>query len=137
MQFQTYAHQKEARPKDAAKAFDAGMTMLTQGHSEARRLIGGVRPPILDESGVATAVAHLVNEQTASKSRIIEPHSEVRFDRLAPILENAIYRIVQEGLTNACTHSKSEKVRVELVQHGDDLRIRIQDWGIGFVPWRF
>jgi signal transduction histidine kinase len=49
-------------------------------------------------------------------------------------MENAIYRIIQEGLTNACTHSKSEKVRVELVQHGDDLRVRIQDWGIGFVP---
>jgi two-component system, NarL family, sensor histidine kinase UhpB len=134
MQFQTYAHHKETRPKDAAKAYDAAMTMLSQGHSEARRLISGVRPPILDESGVATAIAHLVNEQRRQKGPQIELHSEVKFDRLAPIMENAIYRIVQEGLTNACTHSKSDRVRVELVQHGEDLQIRIQDWGTGFVP---
>ena len=45
VQFQTYGHLKDAKPGLAAKAFDAGMTMLAQGHSEARRLIGGVRPP--------------------------------------------------------------------------------------------
>lgn len=63
MQFQTYGHLKRTRPKEAAKAFDAGTTMLHQGHSEARRLISGVRPPILDESGVVAAIAHLVNDQ--------------------------------------------------------------------------
>ena len=39
------------------------MTMLRQGHFEARRLIAGVRPPILDEEGIVAAVGHLVNEQ--------------------------------------------------------------------------
>ena len=63
MQLQTYLHQKETNPKLAAKAYDAGMTMLQQGHFEARRLIAGVRPLILDESGVVAAVGHLVNEQ--------------------------------------------------------------------------
>ena len=33
--------------------------MLQQGHFEARRLIAGVRPPILDEAGVVEAIAHL------------------------------------------------------------------------------
>ena len=37
----------------------------------------------------------------------IELLSEVEFNRLAPILENAVYRIVQEGLANACRHSQS------------------------------
>ena len=88
------------------------MTMLRQGHFEARRLISGVRPPILDESGVVAAVAHLVNEQRRQKGPTIEFLSKVEFDRLAPILENAIYRIVQEGLANACRHSKSQTVRM-------------------------
>ena len=60
MQFQIYAHAQQANPKDAAKAFDTGMTMLQQTHAEARRLISGVRPPILDESGIMAAIAHLV-----------------------------------------------------------------------------
>lgn len=134
MQLETYAYQKDHKPKEAVKAFNAATTMLRQAHYEARRLISGVRPPILDESGVVTAIAHLVNERRAAKGPTIEFRSKVEFDRLAPIVENAIYRIVQEGLANACQHSESKRVRVELVQHDDWLRIKIQDWGIGFAP---
>ena len=73
--------------------------MLQQSHFEARRLISGVRPPILDESGVVAAIAHLVNDPASKGPKIDFP--TVTFKRLAPILENAVYRIVQEGLTNA------------------------------------
>ena len=110
MQIQAFAHLKDKHPKEAAKAFEAGLTMLQQGHFEARRLIAGVRPPILDESGVVEAVAHLVHEIGCDTGPKIENRSRVDFDRLDPTLENAIYRIAQEGLTNACKHSKSEKV---------------------------
>jgi signal transduction histidine kinase len=132
MQFQTFQHLKETKPKDAAKAFDAGVTMLQQGHFEARRLISGVRPPILDEEGVVAAVAHLVNEQRRLKGPKIEYRNNVDFDRLAPILENGIYRIAQEGLANACQHSGSERVRVTLLQREDRIRIEVRDWGVGF-----
>ena len=108
--------------------------MLRQGHFEARRLIGGVRPPILDESGVVPAIAHLVHEASSQKGPQIEYHAKVEFDRLAPILENAIYRVSQEALANACNHSKSPKVRVSLRQHGEQLRLEVRDWGIGFAP---
>ncbi len=134
MQFQTFDHQKESHPKLAAKAYAAGMTMLQQGHFEARRLIAGVRPPVLDEEGIVAAIAHLVHEQSRLKGPKIDYHSSVDFDRLVPILENAIYRIAQEGLANACQHSKSEKVRVSLLQREDQVRIEIRDWGIGFNP---
>ena len=43
------------------------------------------------------AVGHLVNEQNRLKGPKIEYRSRVDFDRLAPIVENAIYRIIQEG----------------------------------------
>jgi PAS domain S-box-containing protein len=132
MQFETYFYQKDARPEKAAKAYDAGMTMLRQGHSESRRLISGVRPPILDESGVVAAIAHLVSDWNSPKGPKIEYFSAVTFDRLVPIVENAIYRIAQEGLTNACQHSQSENVRVSLIQREDRVRIDIRDWGAGF-----
>ncbi|MHB1038311.1 MAG: sensor histidine kinase [Pirellulales bacterium] len=134
MQFDAFDHLKECKPQQAADAYHAGMTMLRQGHFEARRLISGVRPPILDESGVVEAIAHLVHEQGSATKQRIDFHSRVDFDRLVPTLENSIYRIAQEGLTNACQHSKSKQVRVTLLQHGDGVRIEIQDWGIGFDP---
>ncbi len=134
MQFQTFDHLKQRKPKEAARAYEAGMTMLQQGHVEARRLIAGVRPPVLDEQGIVAAIAHLVHEQSRLKGPQIDYHSRVDFDRLVPILENAIYRIAQEGLANACQHSKSKKVRVSFEQREDRVRIEIRDWGIGFNP---
>jgi PAS domain S-box-containing protein len=134
MQFETYFHQKDAKAKEAAKAYDAAMTMLRQGHFEARRLISGVRPPILDESGVVAAIAHLVSDQSLTEGAKVEFRSKVDFDRLAPTLENSIYRIAQEGLANTCQHSKSKKVKVSLLQRDDHVRIEIRDWGIGFDP---
>ena len=77
MQFQTFGHMKDKNPKEAAKAYDAGLTMLQQGHFEARRLIAGVRPPILDESGIVEAVAHLVHELGREKGPRIEYRSRV------------------------------------------------------------
>ena len=134
MQFQIYAHARTiaTKSKDSAKAFDAGMTMLQQSHTEARRLISGVRPPILDESGVIAAIAHLVYDPAFDQGPKIEFRSRVTFTRLAPIMENVIYRIVQEGLSNARNHSKSKKILVSLRQRGDRLRIKIRDWGVGF-----
>ena len=79
MQFQAFDHLKDKQPKEAAKAYDAGMTMLQQGHFEARRLIAGVRPPILDESGVVEAIAHLVHEQGRDKGPKIEYPQQSRF----------------------------------------------------------
>jgi PAS domain S-box-containing protein len=134
MQFQAYGHLKDTQPKQAAKAYDAGLTMLQQGHFETRRLIAGVRPPILDEEGIVEAVAHLVHELGRDKGPKIENRSRVDFDRLDPTLENAIYRIAQEALTNACKHGKSERISVSLLQREDRLRIEIRDWGVGFDP---
>ena len=132
MQFEVAQQLKDGSPREAAKAHNAGMLMLRQGLAEARRLISGVRPPILDESGIVAAIAHLVYEHRGRAGPKLEFHSKVEFGRLAPVLENSIYRIVQEGLANACKHSASKKVSLELMQHGDNLHMEIRDWGIGF-----
>jgi PAS domain S-box-containing protein len=132
MQFQTFDHLKDKQPKLASKAYDAGLTMLQQGHFEARRLIANVRHPILDEQGVVEAIAHLVHEQRRSTRARITFNNTVDFDRLVPILENAIYRIAQEALANACQHSESKRVRVSLSQRKDRVRIEVRDYGKGF-----
>ena len=96
------------------------------------RLIGGLRLPQLDEGGVLVAIENLVEEYNKRNKVEIEFRSNVAELNLAPILENTIFRIVQECLNNACRHSKSKKVKVELTQHDDQLRIEVQDWGVGF-----
>lgn len=132
MQFEHYDHIRGQDSSAAAKTYTTGLALIRQSHAEARRLISGVRPPILDEEGVVAAVAHLVQDAQASNNAQVEFFREVEFDRLAPVLENTIYRIVQEGLTNAFRHSQSKNVRIELLQVGNEVQVIVQDWGIGF-----
>jgi PAS domain S-box-containing protein len=134
MQFQACEHQQGCNLQAAQQAFMGGLALLRQGHNETRRLISGLRPPILDEAGVMAAILHLVADRGLEQQPKVVLQSKVRFCRLVPILENTIYRIVQEGLTNACKHSRSEEVHVSLIQRNRQLRIEIRDWGTGFDP---
>jgi PAS domain S-box-containing protein len=132
MHLQAYEARRDACRENAADAYEAGMRLLQQACKETRRLISGLRPPVLDESGVIQAVAHLVHDMARQKGPQIEFRSMVTFNRLAPVLENAVYRICQEALTNAARHSQAKKVRLSLVQIEDRIRIEVRDWGVGF-----
>jgi signal transduction histidine kinase len=132
MHLQMFNHLREGNPEEAKKAYDAAVQLVSQSHAEARRLISGVRPPVLDEAGLETALAHLVHDQRVFQGPKIKFDSNVQFRRLPLILENSLYRIAQEALTNACKHSKSEQVAVTLAQEGPEVRLEVRDWGIGF-----
>jgi PAS domain S-box-containing protein len=134
MQLQVFDGLRESNPEEAKKAYDAAAQLVRQSHTESRRLISVVRPPVIDEIGLETAMVHLVHEQRRYGGPKIELDSDVQFSRLPSILENGIYRIVQEALTNACKHSKSKKVTVTMTQEGQDVRLKVQDSGIGFDP---
>jgi len=134
LQFQTFEFQRDRNPARAQEAFEAGLAALRQAHFEARRLIGRVRPPILDEYGIDAALSHLVAEKSRTAESRLEYECEVGFNRLAPILENTLYRIAQEALANACQHSGSREVRMRLVQEDDSVCLEVRDWGVGFDP---
>jgi len=131
MHLEAFQHQM---PQTAEHAeFDRGLGLLRQAVHETRRLISGLRPPVLDELGIVAAIDYLVNEVRGDLPQIEFIH-RTTFDRLAPPLESAIFRIVQEALTNIRRHSGSGKARIELFEHGAWLRLRVRDWGRGFVP---
>jgi len=108
--------------------------LVRQAHVESRRLISEVRPPVIDEIGLETALSHLVHEQRRSGGPKIKFDSDVQFGRLPSILENALYRMAQEALTNACKHSQSKQVTLTLDQEDREVRLEVRDWGIGFDP---
>ena len=134
MKFQSIEPLRETDPAAARAMFDAALAMLHEGMAETRRLIGGLRPPVLDQSGVVAAVDFLIDEQRQRGGPEIDFAHDVQFNRLAAPLEIAIFRIVQECLTNACRYSRSEKVRVELGQADGRVVVDVRDWGVGFDP---
>jgi len=134
MYLDTYHQCKDRNSETAAENYGVGTDLLRKSLAEVRSLISGLRPPILDESGIVAAIDHLAGDITSRRGLQCEFHSRVEFKRLEPLLENALYRIVQECLTNAYRYSQSDKVRVDLSQHDDRLRVVITDWGVGFDP---
>lgn len=120
-------------PARAESAQQRAAEALRRSIDEARRVISGLRPPILDEQGIVAALEYLVCEHR-QKGVEIDFQPAVSFERLAAPLETAIFRIVQESLTNAVRHSRSDRVRVELVEHHDHVHLSVRDWGVGFDP---
>ena len=134
MQFQMFDRIRYEVSEEASRAGIVVRELLDQSLAEARHLINGMRPPILDECGVVPAIEHLICDSGDRTCMAMSFHDNVEFDRLEPVLENAIYRIAQESLSNACCHSKSDRVRIDLVQHNQRVQLTVRDWGIGFDP---
>lgn len=132
MQFQAFDQLRDRHPERAHQSYVAATRLLEAGLAEARRLIGGLRPPVLDEFGIVAAIEYLISERHDSGEPRIEFQHHGRLQRLASPLQAALFRIVQESLTNASQHSRSEKVRVELAVEGDRVRVEVRDWGVGF-----
>ncbi|MCU0873646.1 MAG: PAS domain S-box protein, partial [Pirellulaceae bacterium] len=125
----------KARKSTAAEtAYREGMEALRRAASEIRRVMNRLRTPVLDKYGLAEAI-----EDVAAQLRLtpeapkIEYRHAVKFKRLEPTLENSLFRIAQEAMTNACRHSKSDQVHVKLAQKGRDVTLEVRDWGIGFA----
>jgi signal transduction histidine kinase len=98
-------------------------------------LIADLRPATLDRLGLEAAL-----ETLAARSRGLGLEVSVSFaplhgpGRYAPDLETAIYRIVQEALTNARTHGGAQHAGVRVEESGDTIRVSVQDDGRGFDP---
>ena len=89
---------------------------------------------ILDEFGVVAAIDHFIHETMASEEVQILFVHEIRFNRLASPLETALFRVVQEAVTNAIQHSQSNVVHVELGVRDGLVQVAVRDGGIGFDP---
>jgi signal transduction histidine kinase len=101
---------------------------------DVRRLAVELRPKVLDDFGLVPALERLA-ESFADQTEI-----DVRFetglgdDRLSPEVETALYRIVQESLTNVVKHAQARVVSIVLARKAGAVALVIEDDGRGFDP---
>jgi PAS domain S-box-containing protein len=110
---------------------NAAGEMLTS----VRNLSYLLHPPLLEETGLRAALHWFV--EGLSKRSKIEVSLAMRpenFPRLPIEIETAIFRVVQEALTNVYRHSESDNARVEIERLSDTIVLRIRDFGKG-VPF--
>ncbi len=138
---------RSEQPEALRAAYRSAVAQLEEGITNLRALITDLRPAALDELGTQAAVEALAERATRHGIEVdvsIELARERTLDgggsadgtgllaRHTPELETAIYRIVQEALTNATKHGHAKRAVVEIHEHGDTVQIEVRDDGCGF-----
>ena len=98
---------------------------------ELRRLSHELRPTILDDLGLVPALDFLAQGASSRTGVAITIESALSV-RLSPPVETALYRVVQEALTNAARHARANRVQVRLAPDGGAVRCTVRDDGRGF-----
>ena len=117
---------------DEAKGELAEMeSTITKSLKELRRVVTGLRPPALDELGLNHALRQSLED--LKTDGVDCQFSEVGTPvRLPSSMEIAVYRMVQEALTNVRKHADATKVNLRLQFQADELLVEIRDNGRGF-----
>lgn len=95
-----------------------------------------LRPSMLDDLGLIAAVQWQAREVSRTSNISVQVSAESVPEDLPDEHRTCIYRVIQEALRNAVRHARAKNVRIGLDQRGDNLLLRIQDDGRGFVPER-
>jgi len=115
------------------KLLAEGMRLTTEALREIRTISYLLHPPMLDEVGLVSALRWYVagfSERSQIRVEVEIPESLGRFRKE---LEIAVFRIVQEALSNVHRHSKSETAQIEISATPRQLRVKVQDHGKGMA----
>ncbi len=125
---------REAKRKELPPdAFDSVISMIQGTIEDSRRIMADLRPSILDDLGVITAIGWLSRE-------FMEKHEKIRVERsvdvteaeIPPMLKIVIFRIVQEAFQNIAKYSEADRVDLCFKRTGSKMILSVEDNGKGF-----
>lgn len=129
-QLQLLAGRYRPRSPGARSYLEGALRAGQRAVNEAREVIAGLRPTILDDFGLAAALKREV-EALHSEGREVTFEDRIGPARFTPQIETTLYRVAQESLTNIRKHAGPSPVRVTIEQVGDTVRLEVRDWGRG------
>jgi two-component system, NarL family, sensor kinase len=116
-------------PGFAAQQLERARELVDLTLDEARAAIFDLRPPVLDDLGLADGLASLARSIPS-----VEVKVDVAECPLPEHVEIALYRIAQEALQNVVKHSGATQAQLELVSEPGVVCLRVTDHGAGFEP---
>ncbi len=123
--------QKVRQNPPLAKALEENQDLLQQLNKEIRTMSYLLHPPLLDENGLSEAIRWYTQGLAERSGLSIEVTASESFGRLDADMELAIFRIVQECLTNIHRHSGSKTATIRLLRCQDTVSVEVQDEGKG------
>jgi two-component system sensor histidine kinase UhpB len=116
------------------RRIDDSIQLVERLVHSVRALSLNLRPPLLDDFGLQSALKWYVGEQAKRSGieiRFIAPPAIPRTD---PAVETTCFRVAQEAITNVLRHSKATSASVELRTDGEFLLLMVRDNGVGLDP---
>ncbi len=120
-------------PGGAKALFDHG-TLLQETVKEVRTVSHLLHPPLLDEAGLSSAITWYVEGFSERSGIAVDLDISKEFTRLPDDMEIAIFRIVQECLTNIVRHSQSKTAGIRVLQRQGVVVLEVRDAGQGIRP---
>ena len=119
----------------ASTALSENMAIIEGVLQQVRDLSLNLRPSVLDDFGLVPALNWLVKRQPRGAGLAIEFSADEIEPRPAAEIETVCFRVAQEALTNIVRHAHAIHIRIGLRKQDNELRLTIEDDGIGFdVP---
>ena len=123
--------------RDALEAVRSSAARVRQnvehGLASARTFLFDLRPPVLDEAGLETALKRQLDRVAEQNDCAVELRWAVA-ERLDPDRETILFRAVQEALANVVKHAHAAKVTIRARREGDMVVVEVADDGAGFDP---
>ncbi len=120
-------------PELAARLTDS-VDMARLALNETREMSRLLRPPVLDDLGLAPALTWLARTLEQRTGLKVELALESLDERLDSDVETLVFRLIQEALTNVLRHAGVDRVQVAVSRAGEILELRVADAGRGFDP---
>ncbi|MBV8892547.1 MAG: hypothetical protein JO266_11355 [Acidobacteria bacterium] len=119
---------------EARKLVAESLLLIEELSQEVRTISHLLHPPLLDEIGLASALRWYLEGFTERSKIKVEFELADDFGRLCRDVETAIFRIVQECLTNIHRHSGSPSARVCIGRKDEQVLVEVTDQGRGLAP---
>jgi PAS domain S-box-containing protein len=120
---------------DATQHVESAIALARVGLTEARRSVQGLRPQLLRDGDITTALDKLVRQLGSDSPVRINFSAHGDAQRLmSPDIESNLLRISQEAITNAMKHSGANQITVRLSAGPEAVQLAIEDNGGGFDP---
>jgi two-component system sensor histidine kinase UhpB len=108
--------------------------LVNQAMDELLNLARQLRPSALDDHGLVAALETQLKRFSARTGIEARIETTGEPDALADVVQTAIYRVVQEALTNVTRHAGATVVELVLAANGEEVELRVSDDGSGFDP---
>ena len=122
---------------DRRRPLEESATIADEAIGRIRSLAVNLRPPMLDDLGLADALQWALSQQSKAAGWKASMRADELPQRLPEDVETACFRIGQEALSNIVRHAHAKSVEVTLENGGEELRLTVADDGDGFDIERF